>query len=353
MKPASAVNTLAARGAIAAAVALVITEALTVQRPYWVVMIAVVLVNQTTGQSLRRSGERLATTLAGFALGWALEWITSPYRWVQIVVMMAAVFLAVFFRQAWGRGSYRWMMFFISLYVVFLFALLGEWSPAIFVARLYDTLLGVGAALFATYVAPSPGSRARLHQEAEALWNQCRTELWAAAAAFTQSQAAYPRRHAAFLLQLDTLRSHAGEASYETFLRPAARREALDRLATAEMLCYLALGLFDAMACGSDSPDRGRLRTALLEMLGPAAEARFEDFEPPEGRPASAAPTRPEACRIAVEQHRRVRMSPSDDMWALPALYYAAALSAALKPDARNRGPAAPDAANVRSSLLR
>src|SRR5215813_8937436 len=138
MKPGSAVAIMSARGAIAAAVALAITTALAVQRPYWVIMIAVALVNQTTGQSLRRSGERIVITVAGFTAGWALEWITYPHRWVQTAIMMCAVFFAVYFRQAWGRGSIRWMTFFISLYVVFLFALVGEWSPAIFLARIYD-----------------------------------------------------------------------------------------------------------------------------------------------------------------------------------------------------------------------
>ncbi len=353
MKPASTVNTLAARGAIAAAVALVITTALTLQRPYWVIMIAVVLVNQTTGQSLRRSGERLAATFAGFALGWALQWITTPHRWVQIGIMMGAVFLAVFFRQSWGRGSFRWMTFFISLYVVFLFALLGEWSPSIFVVRIYDTFLGAGAALFATYVVPSPGSRARLLEEAESLWNRCRTELWTAVNEFTERDGRLPQQHAAYLLQLDTLRSHAEEALYETFLSPAARREALDRFATAGMLCYLALGLLDAMACGANSPERVRLRKPLLDTMGPVANATFQDFDPPPGsrKTDSATPTRPEVCRFATEQFRNIGMTDFDRVWAMPALYYAGALCAALKADARARLLGSQEEANARSLL--
>jgi len=225
------------------------------------------------------------------------------------------------------------MTFFISLYVVFLFALLGEWSPAIFAARVYDTCLGAGAGLLATYVVRSPGSREQLLDEAEALWSNCRNELADAVRRFTEAGVARPEVHSAFLLQLDTLRSHAEEASYETFLRPSARREALDRFATAGMLCYFSLGLFDAIACGRESAARQRLRGPLLEMMGAVATAALADFEPPPGARTAepSTPTRAGACRFAREQCEAAGIGESDLVWAMPALYYAAALAASLR----------------------
>jgi hypothetical protein len=269
--------------------------------------------------------------------------------------MMCAIFFAVYFRQAWGRGSIRWMTFFISLYVVFLFALLGEWSPAIFLARIYDTLLGVAAALLATYVVPSPGSRARLHQEAEALWNDCRSELWTAATVFTDPDGRLAEQHGAYLLRLDNLRTHSEDSLYETFLSPQARRLARERFATAEMLCYLSLGLFDSMACGRHSPGRLRLRTALREKLGPVSSAAFDDFEPPSGphKSEGPTPTRLEACTFATKQFGSSGLEDSERVWAMPVLYYAAALFTALKPDTRARHAVADDDASARSGLLR
>ncbi len=332
MKAASAVNPLAMRGAAAAAIAILITTVLSLQRPYWVIMIAVVLVNQTTGQSLRRSGERVAATLAGFAIGWGLEWITSPHHWVQIGIMMAAVFLAVFFRQSWGRGSYAWMMLFISLYVVFLFAVLGEWSPAIFAERIADTCLGAGAALLATFAVHSPGSRDRLRQEADKLWDQCRAQLAEAVAGFTCGAPPTGQPHAALLQQLEALRSHMEEALYETFLMPAARRDAVRNFAVAEMLCYLALGLFDAIACGAGSSQGSKLRVPLEESIGPVVHARRTDFELPPGvNPLLPLPACPEACRFAAEECRKAGLDGSDLIWARPLLYYAAAFSDALR----------------------
>jgi uncharacterized membrane protein YccC len=331
VKPASAVNVLALRGAVAAAIAVSITTVLSLERPYWVIMIAVVLVNQTTGQSLRRSGERVAATVAGFAIGWGLEWITSAHHPVQAAIMTAAVFLAVFFRQSWGRGSYPWMMLFISLYVVFLFALLGEWSPAIFAARIYDTFLGAGAALAATFVVASPGSKEKLHREAEEWWKQCRTELVAAVERFTSGGPVVQKTHANFLRQLDTLRDHTGEALYETFLRRTARREALAALAVTEMLCYLALGLIDAMACAPESFARERLGNQLRELVGPLANAPLGDFAGPSDDETGTTPTRPNACRLATELCRAAGISGAELAWAMPTLYYAAALAESRK----------------------
>ncbi len=338
MKPFSPVTLLTLRGALAAGIAITITTFLSLERPYWVIMIAVVLVNQTTGQSLRRSGERMLATLAGLTVGWALEWLTASHRLAETGILMAAVFFAVFFRQSWGRGSYLWMTFFISLYVVFLFAMLGEWTPKLFLFRVADTGLGAGAALLATFAVPSPGSRARLHKEAAELWKSCRTELVDALDRFGTAGALDRQPHTAFLLQLDTLRSRAEEALYETFLRPQARRTALDNLARVEMLCYLSLGLFDALICAGQSSRRRAVADILRRVIEPVTKAELEDFLiPPRATNACPpTPTQPRACRLAVEECERAGIEPADQLWAMPAIYYAAALREMLAVDARH-----------------
>ncbi len=341
MKPASVVNRLALRGAVAASIAILITTVLSLERPYWLIMVAVVLVNQTTGQSLQRAGQRVAATVAGVAVGWLLEWITVSHHWAQVAVMLAAIFLAVFFRQSWGRGSYIWMMFFISLYVVFLFALLGEWSPAIFLARIYNTFLGAGAAVLSAYLVPSPDARARLRREAEDLWNNCRKQLSSAVAEFAPGRSeAFGDTHPALLSQLDQIRSHASEALYENFLSPAARRGAREDLARAEMLCHFALALLDALACAPENADRGPVHQALVGLLDPVLRASFSDYELPPGgfEPGRPRPTSAEVCELVVNIARSARVPAHDHFWSVPALYYAAALSHALKAEARSGG---------------
>jgi uncharacterized membrane protein YccC len=81
MKPNSAVIHLALRGAVAAGIAIAMNTVLSIQRPYWLIIVAVVLVNQTTGQRQRRAAQRVATTMPGFTVVWALQWMTGTrYR---------------------------------------------------------------------------------------------------------------------------------------------------------------------------------------------------------------------------------------------------------------------------------
>jgi hypothetical protein len=89
------------------------------------------------------------------------------------------------------------------------------------------------------------------------------------------------------------------------------------------------------MACAPESSHRERLRGSLMEWIEPVSTAGLRDFFVPAGGDATPTPTRPNACRLAAEHCRSAGLTGADLKWAMPALYYAAALSDSLRPEPR------------------
>src|SRR4051812_15756266 len=97
------------RAAAATVASLLLTRLVVLERPYWVILTAVILVNDTWGESIRKSWLRLAMTVSGCLVGWLLYLLCGPYPAVRPAVMLAAVFLAVYFRAGVPAASYAAM----------------------------------------------------------------------------------------------------------------------------------------------------------------------------------------------------------------------------------------------------
>ena len=91
------------------------------------ILIAVVVVNDTWGSSLRKTWQRIGMTGAGCIAGWALHYISEGHLSWERALLLLAVFFAAFFR----KSSYPWMTFFITVYVAFLITVLGQWSVSL------------------------------------------------------------------------------------------------------------------------------------------------------------------------------------------------------------------------------
>jgi uncharacterized membrane protein YgaE (UPF0421/DUF939 family) len=115
---------MAARAAVAAALAEIVTWLIALPRSYWAVLVAVLLVNETWGESIRMALQRFGMTALGSAAGLLLHLLLAGHPRVEEVLLFAGVFFAVSFRQAPSGGSYPWMIFFLSVYVIFFFAAL-------------------------------------------------------------------------------------------------------------------------------------------------------------------------------------------------------------------------------------
>ncbi|PST83713.1 hypothetical protein C7T94_14410 [Pedobacter yulinensis] len=116
---------------------------------YWILLTVIVVSRPNFGLSWQRNLQRLWGTLAGLALG-VLAWFAlggTFWTWV-----LSAVFLFGFF---WlQRFRYGYAVICISAVVVLLFAGERGISFSLVAERLFDTLIGCGAALVGAYLFP-------------------------------------------------------------------------------------------------------------------------------------------------------------------------------------------------------
>jgi len=136
-------SALGLRAAAAALLAALAAWGMGLPRPYWVELTAVVLVDETVGDSARKAKQRLTMTALGCPLGWLLARTIGANHDLLVAMLFLFIFLAVYVRPI----SVPLLVFFISVYVVFLFAVLGQWTATLTWARLLDTAVGCAIAV--------------------------------------------------------------------------------------------------------------------------------------------------------------------------------------------------------------
>lgn len=304
---------MALRASVAAALALFVSRWITLQRPYWTILVAVVLMNPTLGATYQRGLERLAMTAGGCAAGAVLHWLSQDSPDLESLLMLVSIFLAVFFRLNRGLGSYAWMMFFITVYVVFLFSLMNRWTAEILLVRLIDTAVGCVLALIAAWIVPPASASGQLRRGLDALTENCRSEL---NAALHPSMARKESPHTKLLRQLQQLRSQGRESTYEHGLSRKAITARRRLLAQAEFRVLHTLGFVDA-----------------AEQIGPAARDCFEqNFQPLIARVNFSHHGRASTKRV-TELYNRLELTPDDTVWAIPAVHHLVSLGMSPVPD--------------------
>ena len=113
------------------------------ERGYWITLTAMALTMQTWGESLMRSFERVSMTILGGVVATALFFIIPRDHVLFIVCLLLFVFFAVYMRQI----VYLISIFFLTCFVVFLFAFISDWTLAILLDRIFETILGAIIAL--------------------------------------------------------------------------------------------------------------------------------------------------------------------------------------------------------------
>jgi len=222
------------RAAVAVALASGVAHVFALGRSYWVIMVAVVVLAETWGASIQRAVQRVGATAAGCVVGWAVQRLAGNAQWVQVIMMLACIFLATYFRGY----SYPWMMFFITVYVVFLFSLLGEWRLSIAVLRLEDTIVGGAVAIASTLIVPPPRAD-QLRADLAALWKCSQNQLAASLAIITPVEASGAGVEACrdnLYQTVETLRAHVAISPYENILRPRAVRRIRELVEQTEAL---------------------------------------------------------------------------------------------------------------------
>lgn len=149
---------LAIQATAAVGLAISLVDLVGIERPYWVMLTAVVVMVGSIGETLSKSIDRTAGTLFGLATGIiiyaAAEWISFP----TIILLAMATATMVFFVFV----NYRLMVVALSIMLVILFRLGGA-DDMLLLVRLYDTAIGaLIAGVVSIVVLPIPTRRPAL-----------------------------------------------------------------------------------------------------------------------------------------------------------------------------------------------
>lgn len=137
---------IAIQAAVAVALAVMVSHLFQLERSYWAILTAMVLISQTWGESLKKAIERVLMTIVGGVAGTILFFLIGGHVYWELFFLSLSVFFMIYF---WDI-SYLVTVFFVTMYVVFLFAELNGWSFSMLAARVYETAIGAAIAIFTT-----------------------------------------------------------------------------------------------------------------------------------------------------------------------------------------------------------
>ena len=165
----------AVQAALAAALAIIVGEAISPQRYYWAVIAAFIAFTgaSNSGETFQRSVARVAGTLAGLFGAIALAHLTTGHPVATLAGLFASIFLAFYVQQL----SYAAMIFFITLMLGQMYTLLNTFTDAVLVLRLEETAAGAAIGVAVSIFVLPTGTRATaraarsgfLHQLADLL----------------------------------------------------------------------------------------------------------------------------------------------------------------------------------------
>jgi len=130
---------------VAVGVATVVGDALSGHRFYWAVIAAFITFygTNTASEQLRKGFFRVVGTFIGVIAGSLLAHLAGDRLWLQIVVVLAALFLGLYL----FRVNYTFMTIGITVMVTQLYVELDEFSNGLLLLRLEETALGAAVAM--------------------------------------------------------------------------------------------------------------------------------------------------------------------------------------------------------------
>jgi uncharacterized membrane protein YccC len=121
------------------------------ERPYWAVGTALVVLCQTWSESIKKAAQRVAATFFGLLAAVVLCRFLESQPMIEAVAIFACIFLFSYS----AAGSYLWAIFWMSIVVIMMFQLLGRMDHHLVLERMTETLLGAGmAVVVSTFVFP-------------------------------------------------------------------------------------------------------------------------------------------------------------------------------------------------------
>jgi uncharacterized membrane protein YccC len=317
---------LGLRAAAVALAAILVSQLPFLERSYWVIITAVLLVYETSGEGIQRALERIVTTALGCVVGFVLFYLVGSDWNLRWLVLLSGIYLAVYYRSDPTGVVYAQMVFCITVYVVFLLGIVGSWTPELVLARLVDTAVGCGVALLVSALVLPQHASKQFEQDQARFREACR-DLFEKA--FTALLDGGPLPTLAdrqqLLQQLVKLRVRFRTSGYEDFFGQTAKRRR-DRMNATEVMCRHLLA-FVATVPGITTGKGISLVKESLAILASRFRAAFAVSLPNNPEPGLATTGGKESvvdlvCRRVLEQARKGELTRADFLTVSPAVYH-------------------------------
>ena len=149
---------------VAAALAIVVGEAISPSRWFWAVIAAFVVFAGTNSwaETLNKGWQRLLGTVLGVPSGVLVATLVSGSTVAALVMIFVCLFCAFYFMKV----TYSLMTFWISTMLALLYGLLGEFAFSLLLLRIEETAVGAVIGIAAAMLVLPINTRARIRSEA-------------------------------------------------------------------------------------------------------------------------------------------------------------------------------------------
>ncbi len=259
----------ALRAGLSTAAAVAATQALGLQRGYWVTLTVLIVLQPYTGATVQRTTERaLGTVLGGIIAAAVAAWVHDPGWVLALVFVMAAASVALF-----PINAVLYTLFLTPTFVLLAEVNAGDWHLA--GVRVADTLLGGLLALAgAALLWPTP-ERDRLPAEVAAVLRADAEYLRAAVARLADGGEAAVGRMVAARRQLGVAILNADAWLEQLLAAPGGRADELEPWMT--LLAY-GRRLAGSVAALAILGGQGALGRGEVAEFGAAAEGVLADL---------------------------------------------------------------------------
>ena len=317
---------MAIRAAVVATAAVIVSRISFLERPYWIVLTSVLLIYETAGESIKRSGQRLAMTLAGCLTGWLIYLIAEPIPALRWSLLLSGVFLTVYFRSNPRGVVYAPMIFFASVYVVFVFAVVGGWTGRLFLTRVYDTGIGCALALAGSLLVLPLRAGHQVADDLEEFWKSCSDYFEKIMKSLEMPMSGpTPGDRKALLKQLELLRMRNRNSAYESFLDRRTRQQQSQLVDASERMSRHLLALGAVIQSELPASSLAELRAQAAILLGRTENGFRRIICSPRDCSPSDHPNPPSAAelaRAAMQATIDKRTEQIDVVRILPAIYH-------------------------------
>jgi uncharacterized membrane protein YccC len=153
---------------VAAALAIVIGEAVSPSRWYWAVIAAFVIFAGTNSwaETLNKGWQRLLGTVLGVPSGVLVATLVSGNTYASLVMIFGCLFCAFYFMKV----TYSLMTFWISTMLALMYGLLGEFTVRLLLLRIEETAIGAVIGIAAAMLVLPVNTRTHIRHDAHAFF---------------------------------------------------------------------------------------------------------------------------------------------------------------------------------------